>query len=261
MRRLTASRVGLALHCLAWLQDDMPCEDDAPVTKSTPAYLRKGLATHEANHRYVLAVGSEQHERDWCIDWAAVRDEFALAPAMLRDVKAMHRQIVDWLGPFSVIASERSYAIDPASGGVQEMAELERRDYSAAPPNWIGVTLDLLLDAGERVWIVELKTGRSGLEHPRDHMQVRTQALAVRALRKGVQATVLKVTPDSAIEVAEPHVYSRVELDAHARLLRDIAADMAKEEEPATPMPGEWCDKAFCPARGACPAYRAKGAA
>lgn len=261
MRRLTASKVALAMHCLAFLRDDMP-QDEEPPMRSRPGHQRKGLGAHAA---------LEAHVRLGVVDWEAIRQQWALAPAMLRDAQAFADNAIAWLEAESderyVIRSLRAAEVSYAIGGDPVTAvQLEEtgtpRNYSAAPNGWIGATLDVLLQTQRGVvWIVEMKTGRSGLDHPRDHIQLKTQAVAVsRARHLPVMGTVLRVSTESAIPVnAEPHLYSRLELDVHAEMLRQIAEDMAREEQgPAVPEAGDWCDAMWCPARGACPKYAGK---
>lgn len=251
MRQLSASKVDLAVACLASFRDDSPEHVDEKTS-----YARFGDAAHDAidDRLKGLDLRFEHYEK-----------EHKLAPAQRRDLRKRYATWSEWwahsiphherdAGP----RSEVKIAYDPFSRTSLLLKSKKKRDYSEAPKGWFVGTADLvqrLHDDSIRVW--DWKTGFR-ISEAKDSWQISTLSVAFSA-SKDFESDLVD---GALIRIGNADVFKseakrkRVYLDIVGDELEQLAEDMAKEEEhAATPQAGPWCKANYCPVRHACGAF------
>lgn len=236
MKRLTASRVWLTAHCLAFLDDSAQWDET-----SGPA-ARTGNAIHKAIH-----VDGDSGRQ---ADPTAIAVEFALAPYQSKKLALAYSHWVLWARSQdrSGWRHEVGYALDPWAPDARELTMRHERDYSDARPGEVCGTVDVI-DTRDGLSIMDWKSGR-WVDEPQESEQLLTLAVAAAGAiqhRGPVRAAIVKVNEEGVTPLwAE---YDALRLGEHAAELRNR---LELAQAGARPVPGEWCKR--CPSKTTCPA-------
>lgn len=225
---LTASRLALARHCLAWTHLAAP--------DRSSSYADTGTALHRCIERF--AVGE-------------IVDPAEEAKAVGADPDEVEALFGAWLGsPLSAVAWEVEVPFALLENGTcRRLPGRGRAAYSGVEGVFFG-TADLLDRQEDALVVGDVKTGRQAhLEPAADHAQLHALALLATTalgLHRAVVAT-YHVTEDG-VEVDE---YEMTRED-FARAAREIQRALA-EAPGSVPRPGSHCRDRFCPAMAVCP--------
>jgi hypothetical protein len=227
VRRLTASKFGLAQRCAYFLREEV-AHDDSPM----------GPAAQE---------GTELH--------AMIQADLEGKPIPQTTSPAVAAKYVAWT---AWAPSERrigwqpevAYAYDPKADAARVLDQAHHRDYSGARAGEVAMQLDVVT-FGEDVegTYAEVLDWKSGQRSDGATAQVEIAALAL-SRAHGVDRVRTRVVyvGEDGVSVDEAWL-SSFDLDmVRGRLLRILA--VADPE----PVPGGHCSALFCPARHACPA-------
>lgn len=258
-RRLSASRLQLAGACLFPFREDVPWTDTGDVK---PRRLGTGfheLTAAQVNGRIPAELEEDIAEEAWALfaTWEAER-----WPSIQ-------------LGPTA--EAEVTFALDPVNGTARLLGKDLGRDYSGALPGELVGTADLVQVDHPRefprkpgegastmpgtpvVWITDWKTGRKrGSAEKNAQLRFLAAAAAKVYGAEQVYVSLCYVRPEG-VEV-DAHLFEAFELEVVIPSeVRALLEDAAKGD--AEPSLGPHCDglddDLFCPARLACPAYRA----
>ena len=249
--RASASKAELLAACQYWARRDVQPDPHEP---SQPAAI--GNAVHACAGAIVR--GEEPNVLAAC-------DREGVEPDGIETVLAMVDAVREWWPQFAAAhpfawRSEVAYSLREGDLGTEAHAlglDIGRRyrDHGARPGD-LTMSLDLEAVDGDRVLVVDLKTGRKP-HHPQGDAQLECNALAAclahgkRAARVGI-ATVS--TRGVWVEWAD------VDAATLARIDDDLARHLAAVPT-AEPNPGPHCSALYCNAKGACPeSGRAAGA-
>lgn len=215
-RRITASKVGLALECSYWLDPDVVLPDDDGPTEARD----DGTALH----------ARIQH------------DDCASACADSRVIAA--RSYMAALGDRHIMR-EPAFGFD---GHDARHIGTGRESYVSAPDCDVTGTADLVVDLGGGEWLVaDWKSGEHGATHAREQMRA-LGALVLRAF--GGDVARLEAVHLPAGEPARVYEHGVIDaLDGDALLYRLHAI------EHGPPSAGDHCADYYCTLRGRCPAY------
>jgi len=257
MRLPSASRVGLAAHCLYPWTSDHPWDDgDSPAAAF-------GRAVH-ACAELLPGFDERQIASDLGIDCddvvpliyalAAHAHGLSEADAKRLPMYVSHISgVVLEAGRTACVRAEVAIAYDVMTMHARCAARGEVRDRSRRGPDEMILIIDLLVE-GAQAWAINWKTGRSArYEHPRDSPQLRAEALAVyRLLGRAPRASIGAVDEDGVI--MRSHDFTTWELDTIAAELMELRRRQI--EEPSVPRPGMHCRDLYCPMVSRCPATR-----
>ncbi len=233
MKQLTASRVWLTAHCLAFLDDAAEWDETSGPSAQT------GNAIHRAIH-----VDGETGQQ---ADPMRIAVEFALAPYQSKKLNLAYSHWVNWARTQnrSGWRHEVAFAVDPATGAGRELPMKGPRDYSAARHGEVVGTVDLI-DTLDGLAIQDWKSGR-WVDAPEDSEQLLTLALAASAAlghAGSVRGAITKVNEEGVTPLwAE---YDALRLAAHRLEL----GDRLEAAHGALPAPGEHCRR--CPCKSTC---------
>lgn len=179
-RLLSASRIGLAQQCVAWLHEDGPeWGEDNP----SPA-MRFGSALHACIER-------ELEGEDWTLGEVAL--EYGLSERQRADLEDYYcswdswRQLRPWL--FENVEVEIPFAFDPETGVARRLEKGGHREYIGAKPHEIVGTVDALAMVGDHPVVIDWKAGGYRLPPPSEHAQTRTNTLLAAYALKSDEAT------------------------------------------------------------------------
>lgn len=177
-------------------------------------------------------------------------EQYARNPYLLR--------ALDEIGSLGGARTEVKFAGDPLAGEAMEgPPNLGHRDYSWVPAGWIAGTADIVVDCGDAVKVIDLKTGHT--DPPPAHLNEQLKFLgwaAARALGKEeAHVSILRVWPGGdAAKWQEEFRLDAFDLDEEQDRLAELLADIhgAKADPESRASVGEacrWCDSLpFCPA-------------
>lgn len=235
--RLSASKLGLASNCLAWVSH--PQAHDHPSYES-----RIGSAFHAAIE---ARVGGREPA------WDAIVEAYALTARMLERAQELDRSMLAAGIPRG--ESEVSFAFDPLALTSREIGKSLSRGARDARllAHEIGGTADLVdvTEAGD-VTIDDFKTGWRHPGDPNEAWQLRGLAVMAAQSYGATRARVgfIRVRPEG-VTFARAW-FTEAELAAFALQIASFHASI----EVAKPTPGAWCDRGFCPARAHCTEYK-----
>jgi hypothetical protein len=184
-----------------------------------------------------------------------------LSEAAVKDLVEMHEAWLDWWPTWSggvTYEREVPFALDVARWSGRRLPSKGQRDYSAAEPSEIPLTIDALhVDGRARVaTVIDWKTGVLPQPKAGQHPQLLTCALAVASACDVDRVRVVcarvrpgRVWPDEAWVDA-------FDLASFADRLSASLADV----DGAEPNPGRHCVECHCPALSACEGPRALAA-
>ena len=252
--RYTGSRGELASHCLYWARGDI---ETPPRDTSTAADL--GSALHEvAADEGDASVFDELEDvlpelllREGHVSEVAAR--WGLAPSSRADLELLVDAWRSWWPSFAgarPFRTEVPFAFDPSTLGARELPSNGQRDYSACVGDELPLTIDAYAVEGDRVIVLDLKTGR-GVKRVCDHRrQLMIGALCASRVHGVSEATIVlaHVTVDGVF-VDEEDI-DAFDLQAEALALRDELTRIPTAE----PTPGRHCTELRCPLRPWCPA-------
>lgn len=235
VRRLTASKLGLAIHCLHWLRDEAEWSDktswSAQIGKAFHARADEITRGVTVTDKFKLTARQYELVENMVSQWRLWRSGLAMAPDLF------------WV-------SEIGFAYDPETGRARTLEMKHERDYSQAKPHEICGTADFVVPADDKpAWVGDYKTGRGWVPDARDNMQLRGLALML-AREEGVstvRASVVRVS-EIGCYAPEPAVFDAFELDVIEDELRGIHEK--RRLGVYDPNPGEHCR--FCPHKSAC---------
>lgn len=218
LKRVTASKLDLAMVCLHWT-----ARDDLPEDKSGRAAATRGTPFHDAAATGVPSELTDEHEA-----WLA--DEL-FAAWLERGRKYLP----------SSYREEVAYCLHP-DGKVTRIGENLGRDYGFH----VGICGTIDVDGPEES--ADYKTGKR-LKPAKEAWQLRFANVVTGAPKRSFHYLDEKgdVTPDSYVSSASEREDDRVRLVV---LMGDILAGRTE------PKPGEHCTSLYCPARKVCGAYQ-----
>lgn len=244
--RLSGSRVGLALGCLYPFRPDVVI----PRQPSSEA-ARIGTAFHAA---------AEAHLRGEPIPQAAtLADSYELSEA---DAARVYDRAVAWsvswddLMPSDLeYEPEVPFCYDPIGGRAMRLPGTGRAAYAGLPGDQhITCTADVVAVAGDRVLIVDHKTGRpqaGAAEHPQ--MQAMAAIIGEAVGASTAMVELHYVRDDGSIYVDS----ARLDALDRAAILSDLRELFAAyQQRDAPPTPGAHCTDGYCPLVASCPAVR-----
>lgn len=239
----TASRVGLALHCVyPWTSGQRPSRRTSSVEAGV------GSVVHAAAE---MAVRGEEGPPDFHTlppeTWERASDLIEVVRGFLEDERseshAMH-------------AAEVPVELDVLTGAGRVLPSSGQRDYSARSPYGLAGTVDHVFHAEDgRVTVRDWKTGiMFGLAREAARVQLRTLAAAIAAAYDVDEV----VTEIAAIETTgvriERELLTGNDLQEHLEALWSLVERLGSG--PQAPAPGPWCVEMHCPLLGDCPASR-----
>ena len=237
MRRLTASKLDLAVRCLFPWTSGLDWPDTG-----TSYSARLGKAFHEyAEHKGRVTIPE-------------LVVKHGLTPAQVRKLTAMAAAWRAWWSgrPTPPVRSrEAKVQYEPAIGSADIIDSKGERDYSAAWRSALVGTADVVEADGGEVHVLDYKTGIFA-PMPWESMQMKFLGLAFSRVydAKVVNATIVTVSEKEGVREWS-HTYSAEEIRETEDTLRRVHLQLA---ERPTPAPGGHCR--FCPVREACPATK-----
>lgn len=239
MRRLTASRFGIALQCAHFLRDDVEWHDE----KTT--YIVTGNAAHKVNEEVVRGN---------------IPDLVAISAGMTKreseTFARMSERYLEWVGEqdVSLWSTEVKLAWDPFSDKPIEIRATGARDYSELDGTLaVAGTADLT----DEVWLAgddlvacvdDLKTGFGGQTDPFPQGSMLTMMHAERLGAPRGRFRVIRIREDEPVTV-QPFDFAPSDLVAVKAQIREVIRVALSDPEPRE---GPWCR--YCPARPTCKA-------
>lgn len=233
--RLSASGIARARKCQFWVRGDAVWPEREPSREAA-----FGTAIHEAIAKTIESGERVEPDAD------AVDD---------LDADRLQRTFDRWAEWWPTARgelrwqAEKPVAWNVRTGEARWLPKAEHRDYGTLDDYEIPGTIDALANDGERVYIIDWKSGRQSVEAPDTNPQLgHNGAAAAAALRLDeAEVAYIKIGED-AIYRPEPATVDAIT----STLLRDELRSIIDRAPTSKPEPGPWCQ--FCPMRGACPA-------
>ena len=243
-RRVTASKVSLARHCLA------PWTSHIAWAKTASTQANVGTAFHKWPEIVIAAGGQAPMNPSAYVEQLPDITE-DLRPLLLRLILAWEihwracRSLVGW-------SAEVAYAYDPQTGEARELGSGLQRDYSGAKAGEMAMTMDAR-NMSDGALIIDWKTGKqANAERAKDHGQGKLLALAV-ARAHGLDAVAFEIVHVATTGITvDRALYDGFALDDYAEELRDIDCRVRAGQQ--EPNPGTHCHSLWCPIVAGCPA-------
>jgi hypothetical protein len=223
---VSGSKTALAAHCLWWARGDVEEPE-----RTTSAAAEEGTTEH-GHIEHTIKTGDTTPRSPTHAAW-------------LEEWYEGHKH-EPW-------RAEPAFALTPASGEALELPDSAgHRDYSAAPPGAIPLTLDAVRVDGDTVYVVDWKCGHAAHVAPAwRNAQLLTGALAAATVYGCTQAVVgiARCGPDGVNDddVAE---FDALDLEDW----RDVLVSYMEAIPTAEPVQGPHCRGHFCAQLGRCPA-------
>lgn len=236
MRRLTASKAGLAIECSFWLHDHVPLD-------TSPA----GPAADEGTAVHAL-IENDIRGGDGAVVLPPLSPDGALrveAKFTAWKAWAKKERRIGW-------RPEVAYAYDPSTDTARELVQRGHRDYSGVKPGEVAMQLDVVTmgaDAdGPLAEVIDWKTGRD-VEPALTNGQLGVAALAVSRVMgvDRVRVRLVYIGEDGVHE--DSAVLEALDLDMVRHHMRRVVGS-----PDTTPKPGPHCSGMYCNARHQCPA-------
>jgi len=242
----SASKLALAIACqYAWTSGvRWPKRETSP-------HADFGTAVHAAGER---RVNGEP------VDLDAIAAEFGVTD--VRRFRAVAGNLLAWIDETRADtrgAAEVAFAYHVADGTARVMTKAHARDYSDARPGELFGTADLILRDGDRLVVVDFKTGAKAKEKgAADTFQMRFLGLAAARCYEAAEVDIVLLHVDEGGAYPDGATLTAWDLDDTADELRSLAASLAA---PSVPRPGPHCTGMYCPIVSECPATKAAMAA
>lgn len=233
LRRVSASKLDLALRCHWWLQGRIELPEDEPSPQA-----ERGKAIHAALEAAALGT--------------VIADEYAAIA--LRTWDAVLPLLNSCTEP---PLPEAGYFYDVLTGGVREVDVDERQPgaKSNRKETEVRATLDLEWLDGDTVHVLDYKTGIAR-HTAEDSQQLALQALCATRYHDVQKARAGFCYVTEGEPVFEWTVFDAMDLGATEARLRALAKTKALD-----PRPGAHCHDLYCQARTICPAIQEQAAA
>ena len=180
----------------------------------------------------------------------------------LRRFRAVAGNLLAWIDETRADtrgAAEVAYAYHVENGTGRVMKRADHRDYSDARPGELVGTADLVMRDGERIVVVDFKTGvRARDTGAADTMQMRFLGLAVARAYNAAEVDVMLLHVDEGGVYPDVAALTAWDLDDTADDLRALSTALASQ---SVPRPGVHCTGMYCPIVAQCPATKAAMAA
>ncbi len=241
MRRLTASRLHIALHCVNFLREDVEW------VKDTSTYAVVGSGTHQASDDLISMR---------LPNLRAIADEYGMSQKESARASAMVARYTDWFGRQNTEnwRSEVKLAWDPFSDSYIQIKSEKPRDYSELNdlPFAVCGTADIAyeesLDHDVIACTDDIKTGFGRKVDAEIQGGMLTMMLAQKERADRGRFRILRV--DEVEEVRPiPFNYTKTDFRAIKAKIRDVIKAAINDPEP---IEGPWCG--YCPARFTCKA-------
>jgi hypothetical protein len=251
--RYTGSRADLASRCLYWARGDVaaPPRDSSSATDLGSALHEAaadegGLDALEDIGGLLPALAERQEHVD------DIAERWGLTETARTELELLIDAWRAWWPSYAgarAFRTEVPFAFDPRSMTARELPSNGQRDYSACEGDELPTTLDAYALEGDRVVVLDLKTGR-GVKRVADYRrQLLVGAVCASFAHDVGEATIVlaHVTPDGVFVDQED--VDTFDLHAEALALRDEVARIPSAE----PVPGSHCAERRCPMRPWCP--------
>lgn len=241
MRRLTASKLYIAINCAHFLRDDVQWH------KGTTTYATTGSGTHEANDQLVKGE---------LPDLRAIAEQYGMSDRERSSMDALIKRYVDWFATQDTTAwrSEVKLAWDPFEDKPIKIRSKAPRDYSELDGT-IAVcgTADLAypveIDPADPIACIDdIKTGFGRQVDPVVQGGMLTMMMAERIGASRGRFRVIQVQEDNEVR---PRVFDLTTNDL-LMVKRQIGEVIRVALNEPDPSEGPWCR--YCPARVTCAA-------